>query len=973
MKIIVALLASLVALSATGTSLQFVSQGNSIPSDTAAGFSGQPIVSGDGRYVLFASTANNLVLSTTNTSFPAALNVYLRDRASNTTFLVSADLAGVSGGDDDSVPTGLSDDGNFLLFESRAGNLVQSDTNTTSDVFIRNLTNSTTYLISVNTNGFSGNGESCNSVCTPDGRYVAFSSAASDLVENDTNRIRDVFLRDLQTGTTRCVSVGAKQSSSTTPSWSDMPAISADGRYIAFCSSASNLVSSATNASEIYVRDMVAQTTIWASINAQSLYKSVAGQSAVWSYNVNISGDGNYVAFETSYGNTGIILRYCLSSGQTDLVYTNALSGNSDSIQNLNMSADGQSIAFVANVGTGGKTAIYSWNAQTGIAVPVSVDTNNALPSVSYCDNPIISSNGQYVTFLAYATGLTANTQATNGYHWYVRNLQSGTMTLLDDGLNGATASAGEAGAGMSADGSVIGFGSSQGSLVPNDHNRNYDVFVRDINAPRTELISARHPSLAWQLGGLNTISAQAISGDGRHVAFASDASDLVNGDMNQLSDVFVKDLYTGSNVLVSITDSGSSGNGSSFEPVISGNGRYVTFTSFATNLCAGDVNNRSDVFVRDLQAGTTSLVSLNTAGTRGGNNDSYAPRISSDGRFILFLSKATDVAGGLPSGYENLFVRDQQNSATCALTTTGQSLASMTPDGNFIAYTTSSGTAILFWDSQADKTIVIHSVASTVRDLVISPDGNRIVYSSGSSYALSVWDRVGNKDSLIVSGAMDTRFSANGQFLTYVTSVNFIRQVYLYNFQTSTSVLVSHQTNSASPANNRSELPDISADGRFVVYRSLASDIVAGDTNGVSDVFLYDSKTAKNTILSGAGSFSGNNSSSAPVFSRDGKTIVFQSWASNLMPGDFNQSIDLFAFPFLYAGMTVDTQNNPVINWPATPDQVYTVEYKDQLSDATWRPIPSPVTIVGNRGYLTNSALPAAFRFYRVSSSDKP
>ena len=153
-----------------------------------------PIISPDGRYVLFASLANNLVpLATTSplpVLFPLKLNVFLRDRTNQTTTLVSGNLAGTGGGNGDSLPTGLSSNGQYVLFESSAGDLVAGDTNNAADVFLRDLNAGTNLLVSVNTNGRTGNGASRGSVMTPDGRYVAFVSEASDLVAGDTQRHR---------------------------------------------------------------------------------------------------------------------------------------------------------------------------------------------------------------------------------------------------------------------------------------------------------------------------------------------------------------------------------------------------------------------------------------------------------------------------------------------------------------------------------------------------------------------------------------------------------------------------------------------------------------------------------------------------------------------------------------------------------------------------------------------------------------
>ena len=151
----------------------------------AAGDSMLPIPSADGRYVLFASTANNLSLTSSNTPypslFPSRLNVYMRDRTTGAATLVSVNTNGTSGGNGDSFLVDISTNNQYVLFESTASDLVAGDSNNVSDVFVRDLVNNTTLLVSVATNGLSGNSISRNAVMTPDGQFVAFVSQAWNL------------------------------------------------------------------------------------------------------------------------------------------------------------------------------------------------------------------------------------------------------------------------------------------------------------------------------------------------------------------------------------------------------------------------------------------------------------------------------------------------------------------------------------------------------------------------------------------------------------------------------------------------------------------------------------------------------------------------------------------------------------------------------------------------------------------------
>lgn len=717
------------------------------------GDSGLSIISVDGRFVLFASTADNLVLSNNGSGMPWRMNVFLRDRTNGTTALVSANLAGTGGGNGDSFPTGLSTDGRYALFESSATNLVAGDTNNASDVFVRDLVGGTTMLVSTTITGKSGNGASRSSVMTPDGRYVAFVSAATNLVAGDTNNIPDVFVRDLQAQTTTLASVGAVSTSASTPTGSsEAPVITPDGRYVAFYSSASNLMTSVKTINEVFVRDLVAGKTIWASTNARSLLQSVIGSTNGISYNQKISDDGQFVAFETSTNtlvassSKGVILRYSLQSGLTDIVHTNAnaIWSAFDDNRGLDMTSDGRFIVFLANAGvSGSNTVVDLWDAQTETNTLVSADLNNALPTNGICDSPSVDSSGRYVVFVSSATNLTSNTLA-GAYHCYLRDLQSNTTQLVDVDTNGVGAGVGPTTVpSLSSDGRFVAFESADGGLVANDRNHDYDTFVRDMQTDTTELISAHHPVLSSQTpNGSSLITSTCVSSNGLYVAFASDADNIVSNDTNGYRDVFVRDVMAGSNILVSANTNGLSGAGMSSEPAISSDGRYVAFTSWATDLVANDNNSAQDVFIRDLQNGTTTLASVNTGGVYSANGSSGALAISADGRYVLFRSKAQDLASAsYTAKTENLFLRDQLAGTTVALTTGGWTSFSMTPDGNFVAFIgviPSTSSKLYVWNSQTASRVYTNS-ASSLATAAISSSGQFLAYLAGSPTSLSV------------------------------------------------------------------------------------------------------------------------------------------------------------------------------------------------------------------------------------------
>jgi len=314
-----------------------------------------PGLSSDGRFVVFASTANDLVPGGNNFY---SLNVFLRDRVANTTRLVSGNENGTSGGNDSSMLGQVSTNGQFVVFQSDASDLVPNDTNGATDIFLRDLAAETTTVVSVSTNSGPANGASTDPVMTPDGRYVAFISRASNLVPNDTNGIPDVFVRDLITQTTSLVSVGASPPSSSTNPVMATPVTTPDGRYVAFFSSAANLVPAvpANSPGEVYVRDRVAGTTIWASTNAATNVFATLKLNNTPAYHPQLSDDGRYVAFKagaTTPDGATVILRYDSVGATTALVNTNAVGWYIEPDDNAGpeMTPDGRFIALAQHEG----------------------------------------------------------------------------------------------------------------------------------------------------------------------------------------------------------------------------------------------------------------------------------------------------------------------------------------------------------------------------------------------------------------------------------------------------------------------------------------------------------------------------------------------------------------------------------------------------------------------------------------------
>jgi hypothetical protein len=1006
--------------SACGTQLVSQLPAGATNATVGGGDSFASCVSADGRYVLFASTANNLVTNSNGRPMTdyvwAKVNVFLRDRQTAATTLISINAAGTGGGNGDSWPSAISTNGRFALFQSDASDLVAGDTNQATDIFLRDVLNGVTMLVSVSTNGSAANGPSRQASMTPDGRYVAFVSAASNLVAGDTNAIADIFVRDLQAGTTVLASPGAQPippaqiAPFTAPSSSEYPIISADGKYVAFYSTATNLVGSGPTFGEVYVRDLAQGVTLWASTNAHFFINSPA------SANYAMSTNGQFIAYQTESalssqsGPGGVVFRYNVATGLTDIVCTNGSVADSLDLEarNIDISADGRFIAFTASDPTPLSSSITNsiklWDALSNTITIVSGGRTNA-----QCDSPRLDQTGRYVAFLDNES-LTTNSDG--NYHVFVRDTATGAIQLADLQPNGySPISQVMMPFFFSASGNLVAFHCPDGGLSSSPTK--YDVFARDLTANTTGVISSPFPTLPSVTAyGSSGISPFSISSNGQFIAFYSDAGGLAADATNGYRNIYRHDLVSGSNLLVSVgTDGLSSGGGQSVDPSISGDGRYVAFASAATNLVANDTNNAKDVFVRDTQTGSTLLVSVDASGLGEGNGDSSSPQISSDGRYVLFFSAANNLVAGASAGF---YWRDLPASATVAIGATN--LAAMTPDGTKVLFAV--GSQLRLWQAhtKAITTNVTVTTAlgidTTIQNVAISADGTRGEFKiPAGDYVVNLVQNTFVPVSIVISvpgeSLFPDQFSGNGLFLAnLVPNMSLVTnafgtvfsswgsyQVYLYSFAEETNRLISQAFDLSGPGNGTCDSLAVSADGRYVAYKSSSSNLVPDDTNGVPDIFLYDRLTGSTTLIGVRrdGARVANGRSSNPVFSGDGQTLFFQSWASDLVSADFNQASDIFALslstnglagltnfppPLQFSGLTMPppgsqsgTNQGPTLLWQAVPGVGYQVQFKNSLTDPEWEVLPDPATVVGTQGQIIDLTPTGKQRYYRLIS----
>jgi Tol biopolymer transport system component len=976
-------------------------------SASAGGDSAGSVVSRDGSFLIFMSDAGDLVPGDVN---GLAVDIFRWTRSNGGVTLVSEGLAGRGGGNGDSFLCDFTPDGRWVAFESSASDLVEEDANGVSDVFVRDLVRGETALVSVNPAGRAANGASSDAVMTPDGRYVAFISAASDLVPGDTNGLPDVFVRDLQAGTTTLVSVGATRSGSGGIEV-EGPAISVDGRWVAFASTASNLVAGVGRQGyEVYVRDLAAGTTRLASTNVAAVF-TPASTTPPQSYGPVLSGDGRWVAFKTLGTGPGggcQVLRRDLQTDALEVVASHAdfvLAGAEDGYGPV-MTPDGRFVAYVWTGAAPAVRTVYLWDAQAAAAEPISVDVSGVTSTTGPSDGPALSADGRFVAFRSSGTDLVTN--AVNAEtQVYIRDRETGTTRLVTaDPAGEGSGSALISLPTLSDDGRFVAFDSDSAVYVAGDRNGSYDVFERDLVSDTTALVSRALPGQgAFTAGGPSKVGADCVSADGRWVVFTSLAGDLVVGDTNGLQDVYVRDLQSSINLLVSVGLGGASTSAPSTAPVISADGRSVAFVCAAPNLVAGETNQVEDVFVRDLAAGKTCLVSVNLAGTGSGNGRSQAPALSGNGRRVAFQSTASNLVANDTDSSDDIFVRDLDTGITTLVSdqVPGEppgaafSAPRLSPDGRFVVFSGMYGGLAV---RDLNLGTVARVGATNLGAVAMTADSRWLVFASFSptnELRLNFFDlRQLTNDSRLVwvpaarlSGAVPVSVNRDGRFVAFSCrqplsrdDTNQVSDVLLYDAATDNLTLVSVNRDGTASAEGVSDSPALSADGRFVAFRSQAVDLVRDPANGWSDIFLYDRLTGRNTLVSAdrLGLGSGNQWSSGPVLAGADDRIVFRSGASDLVAGDDNATEDVFTCAFAPEAVvaaphpTFDCQavstgpTETELRWGATPGHAYRVQFKDDLGAATWADLPGTVAVLGRRAAFVDVTMRGAGqRFYRV------
>ena len=791
----------------------------------------------------------------------------------------------------------LSTDGRFVVFSSAATNFVNTSTNDASQVYLHDRTTGSNTLVSVGATGLAGNRFSDTAAISGDGLTVVFRSAADNLTANDDNNADDVFAFDRITGAVSLLS--SNNSGIQGNSNSGAPVISDTGRFTAFHSDSANLVANDTNdSSDVFVLDRELGTVSRTSIDSNGTEADAASRAP------SISADGQVVAFESS---------------ATNLIAT-----------------DGNSV-----------DDIFVRDRTSNITERIS-RSSDAVEANSASNHAQLSNDGRFVVFTSNASNLSTST---NGrIQVYHHDRQTGTILMASVNDASEAASSDTESASVSADGQLVVFSSTAKNLATSAFSipdqRFAEVFLRDLNLGTTIAIPSTVPlSFPFTLNAV----APSISADGETVIFGASPT-FLSLDGDKRPDVYIYATATAElsriesqSTPAQTRDARSSTSGKHSSSV---DGRFVVFNSAADDTPVSTGGSAQAVFVADSLNGLTQLVSL-TAEAGDPMATANAAVISSDGTFIAYASTSARLATGeSDNGAADIFIYNQLTGSTALLSNNLPGLASpdmsfcapdINADGRYITFHSSSASTPCTTNNGQERVYLVDRDTGTAQivsrtpsgevangrseNAHISADGRFVAFSSvaanmsaasdpnisGPIYmfdqTIGVTQRVGSlvPDILIAS---DITLSGNGRYLAYGATVadpsGNRTHVYVHDLLTKVTQLVSQDSDIETGANSEhiSQRPGLSYDGRLVSFETQAVENLLNLLRSVPvEVFTQDRLTGETERLTngfvGSGTF-GNISNKASI-SADGTAVVFQSLIDDLVPDDRNYATDVF------------------------------------------------------------------------------
>lgn len=1002
--------------------------GQSVPAD---GASECGTVTPDGRYVVFESEADNLV---SPGLFPTAAGpgrslIYRYDRQTDQMILINVNRPIING-----------------------------------DPFISQaLTNLNWSLVEPS--------------ITPDGHHVLFElgrlqawglqqtgfvepDLGAIFVWNETNGVTDLMTDRFQTNPPESTAAYSPKAIATTAIMSD------NERYVAIARGSTNVLSGGTTnlgglgSMNVVVHDLVSRTNALPNLKFDS--QGVATVRSQRSEPAGFSASGETLLFEArgrdigylgeaAGGNQAQLWIYDLLTGLTTMVSSNSVTGTpgNDSSFSGALSGDGNWVAYFSmatNLVNGDADSvidIYLYSRQSGTNIRISSDPSWHGLATPYPEQPPqLTSDGHFVVYQAIGSGL------------YRYDRVAGTNALI-------TTDVGPDSPALSDDGRFVVFTALPASINPSDSNPYRQVYCHDFEAGVTELISTRNASLpAATPQGATSLELAAISSTGRYIAFTSFAPDIGAGGSRQ-GRLWVRDTQLGTNILVSVDQNGQPlTDGDVFRNVqMSADGRWISFVSRSTNLVDNDSNRYDDVFLRDLQTGVTRLVSQSSQTGTSASGPSFNPVMARNGSKIVFNSHATDL---LPKGgYNDLYAYDVASASNTLITvnyTYNQTASQpcdqqvLSPDGQWMffrcrdAYLTAencfSAFSILAYrdlTGYGPNHCVTNAVNSpplltgSVGKWSISENGQwfvgNIYFNTQSEIYLghagtnAVWLVSTNGYAPLVSNdGLSIAWQSPTPALGY-PDTNGTWDVFHYRADLGVLRVISLDDTGTQTGNGPSRLIALSPDGRYVLFRSLASNLVVGDNNQSMDLFLRDTATDLTILISRsfAGTGTGDNFTGKALFTDDGTKIIFESYASDLVANDNNLDRDVFVaqlqstdsdgdglpddWELTYFGNlshdgTADTDGDGVsdddeflagtspinsasvlraitvtgvgsgttmVIWSAVPGKSYQIQYRESVEGPGWSNLGGTVTANGGTGGVVDPQPATSQRFYRV------
>ena len=803
-------------------------------SDTPAGGSFSPSLSADGRFVAFASFAKNLV---PNQNFNLNSDVFVQDVVSNSTCLVSVSLSDQGGTGNSSRPI-ISSNGQFVAFLSTATNLVTGATNASPNLYLRDLAAGTTTLETIGTDGKVGPGYCTEFSMTPDGRFLLFVSTHTNLTTNTVTSVANVYVRDHLLATTELITVRATNPALSAASGGDSPSVSDDGQKVVFHSLSTDLggpfdnvflrdratqttlcIGTNSKAFNSSISRSYGATISGNGSNVVFVAAALTYSNAFYfdipsgvtlpptniSYTgslTDISSDGRRILFHPDFAYSPAspdVLVWDAASNSTFKADTDTTQGHRTSLTSV-LSSDGLRVAFISNVtnsfvsGAATVFELYVRELDSGITHLVTANTNGQpLGPGALISSPVFSADGHYLAFACDDDTLVLGDQ-NHSADIFLWSCDTGALQLISQRtpLRSPATDVASCVSGsfcISSNGQVLVFSSVDGYLLPSYSNRAsdtngwIDIFEFDTTSGQRALVSA---DFVGPLSTNGSAGTPVLSADGRYLAYLRNPG----GSNLDVGNVYWRSLKGYTENLVSTNPAGVPiGNASAL--TISPDGRYIAYQT-ASPVSVGDSNTLLDVYAYDTQLEQNVYVTSSVT-NYGSTNFGFTP----DSQWILFQTRDSKAAG-------------------IDLQTTGPQLYARSLLSNVIQPITHSTTP--------------HSDAYTNSAPTVSANSAVVAYVATAAQPNIFINGFNNTDPTpVCTNCTSPSLNFNGTKIAYVSKQGTRDQIYVKTIGSSQSNLVSVAYDQISAANNSCFNPLLSPDGRFVIFTSAANNLVTG------------------------------------------------------------------------------------------------------------------------------------------------